>query len=165
MGGEGLALLVGALVVVAAVTREGRAKQRVGVGIGVVVLDGPRVLLGKRKSSHGQGMWAFPGGWLEVGESFEDCARRELMEETGLVANHITVLPISPSNNILPNTHSASVFCLAEVGAAQPRLLEPDKCFAWEFVDQHEALTTLELFPSARHCLEQLSQFKESNVH
>lgn len=156
MGGEGLALLVGALVVVAAVAGRGRARQRVGVGIGVVVLHGQRVLLGRRKASHGQGTWAFPGGWLEVGESFEDCARRELLEETGLVAGRVAVLPIPPSNNILPGTHSASVFCLAEVGEAQPQLLEPDKCFAWAFVDRREALAELELFPSARHCLEQL---------
>lgn len=56
------------------------------VGVGVVVIHGKKILLGKRKNSHGEGEWAFPGGHLEFGESVQECAKRELLEETGLVA-------------------------------------------------------------------------------
>ena len=54
------------------------------IGVAVIVVKSDRVLLGKRKGAHGAGTWAFPGGHLAFGESFEACAHREVMEETGL---------------------------------------------------------------------------------
>jgi 8-oxo-dGTP pyrophosphatase MutT (NUDIX family) len=42
------------------------------------------VLLGKRAIKPGKGLWSFPGGAVEAGESFKDCAFREFREETGL---------------------------------------------------------------------------------
>ncbi|EPQ26980.1 uncharacterized protein PFL1_05615 [Pseudozyma flocculosa PF-1] len=55
------------------------------VGVGVLVLnERGRILLGKRTGSHGAGTLALPGGHLELHESFEDCAIREVLEETGI---------------------------------------------------------------------------------
>ncbi|WP_312464265.1 nucleotide triphosphate diphosphatase NUDT15, partial [Pantoea endophytica] len=54
------------------------------VGIGVLVFRDGKLLLGQRKGSHGAGDWSAPGGHLEFGESPEACARREVLEETGL---------------------------------------------------------------------------------
>jgi 8-oxo-dGTP diphosphatase len=42
------------------------------------------VLLIQRKNPPYQGMWAFPGGFLEIDETLEETAARELEEETGL---------------------------------------------------------------------------------
>ena len=54
------------------------------VGVGVLILRDGKVLLGRRKGSHGAGCWSAPGGHLEFGETLEDCAAREVLEETGL---------------------------------------------------------------------------------
>lgn len=59
------------------------AHPRVGVAT-FVVDDRDYILIGKRKGSHGSGTLALPGGHLEWQESFEECAARELVEETGI---------------------------------------------------------------------------------
>ncbi len=59
------------------------------VGVGVMILKEGKVLLGKRKGSHGAGEYSFPGGHLEYMESFEDCARREIEEECGIKVKNL----------------------------------------------------------------------------
>lgn len=57
--------------------------------VGVMILKEGSVLLGKRKNAHGEGEYSFPGGHLEHLESFERCARREVLEEYGLSIKNI----------------------------------------------------------------------------
>ena len=71
----------------AAAAREFPAVPRVGVG--AVVLDGPRVLLARRGRPPSQGKWSIPGGLVHLGERIEDALVREIEEESGL---HIRVL-------------------------------------------------------------------------
>ncbi|HEY4060167.1 MAG TPA: NUDIX domain-containing protein, partial [Kofleriaceae bacterium] len=59
--------------------------ERPRVGIGVLVMKDGKLLLGKRRGSHGEGEYASPGGHLEHLERVADCAAREVAEETGLV--------------------------------------------------------------------------------
>jgi len=59
-------------------------KKRPTVGIGVCIIKDGKVLLGKRINSHGEGSWSFPGGHLEMYETWENCAKREVLEETDL---------------------------------------------------------------------------------
>jgi ADP-ribose pyrophosphatase YjhB (NUDIX family) len=59
------------------------------VGIGLCVLRPDAVLLVRRARPPNRGAWALPGGAQELGETAEDAARRELLEETGLVAGKL----------------------------------------------------------------------------
>jgi 8-oxo-dGTP diphosphatase len=52
----------------------------------LVVNDCGQLLLGKRAVEPARGQWCLPGGFVELGESMEQAALRELQEETGLVA-------------------------------------------------------------------------------
>ena len=108
------------------------ATESVRVGVGVLILRDGHVLLGKRRGSHGAGTWAAPGGHLEFGESVEDCARRETLEETGLALR--TVTPGPYTNTVMQDAgrHYVTCFVVAEVlPAAVARVVEPDKCEAW----------------------------------
>jgi mutator protein MutT len=60
--------------------------ERPVVAVGVVLLDGDRVLLVRRARPPGVGKWTVPGGKVGLGETMRDAAARELMEETGLAA-------------------------------------------------------------------------------
>ncbi|KAA3450868.1 DNA mismatch repair protein MutT [Mesorhizobium sp. SARCC-RB16n] len=60
--------------------------------VSVAVVRGDTVLLVKRARSPSQGLYAFPGGKVEAGETLEEAARRELLEETGLRATGLRPL-------------------------------------------------------------------------
>lgn len=55
------------------------------VGVGALVVKDGRVLLVKRGVEPSLGLWAIPGGMLELGETLQEGAEREILEETGVV--------------------------------------------------------------------------------
>lgn len=57
-----------------------------------VVIREDRVLLVKRRNEPDAGLWGFPGGHVELGETALDAARRELHEETGVQARALRYL-------------------------------------------------------------------------
>lgn len=101
------------------------------VGIGIIVIKEGRFLIGKRKNTHGEGMWAFPGGHLEYRETPEECARRELEEETGLIAE--AVKRSHWTNDFIGEKHYVTLFM--QVTAFSGALInkEPHKCERWEW--------------------------------
>ncbi len=104
---------------------------QVRVGVGVLVLHQGLVLLGKRRGSHGAGTWSAPGGRLEFGEQFEDCAARELKEETGLSARHYELGPYSNDLFADAGEQYVTIFVVARGILGRPVNLEPHKCEGW----------------------------------
>lgn len=68
------------------------------VGAGVFIYKDNKVLLQKRRDN---GYWSFHGGGVDAGESLEAAAKRELFEETGLVANTMTMLGVFSGEDML----------------------------------------------------------------
>ena len=67
--------------------KEGRRyPERPIVGVLAVVMRGDRVLVVRRANPPMPGRWGFPGGVLELGETVAQGAMRELLEETGVIA-------------------------------------------------------------------------------
>ncbi len=54
------------------------------IGVGAVIIKDGKILLEKRKNEPGKGKWSIPGGLVELGETIEQTAIREVKEETGL---------------------------------------------------------------------------------
>lgn len=105
------------------------------IGVGVIMLRQGRLLLGERRGAHGAGSWALPGGHLEFGESVEDCARREALEETGLTLLNLRRGPWSNDIFEAEGRHYVTLFMLAEAGPGEPERCEPEKCGGWHWFD------------------------------
>lgn len=106
------------------------AHPRVGVGV-LVVRGGDQFLLGKRCGKHIPGVYAAPGGHLESGESFADCARREVLEETGLQATDVRFLCLGHYQ--FGSSQYVDVDMVANCPEGTPIAMEPDKCFEWKW--------------------------------
>tara|TARA_B110000008_G_scaffold116821_1_gene119575 strand:- start:411 stop:863 length:453 start_codon:yes stop_codon:yes gene_type:complete len=62
-----------------------------------------------------EGMWAFPGGFVDYGEDPEDAVIRELLEETGVVGKYPLPLTILGTPGRDPRKHCIGLFYLVEV--------------------------------------------------
>jgi len=115
-------------------------KVRVGVGVFILASrseppTNPSFLIGKRINSHGSGTFALPGGHLEFGETPEECAAREVLEETGLAVSDLRFL--TATNDYMPDEgkHYVTLFmvCVRRNKGDEPQVLERDKCEGWEW--------------------------------
>ncbi len=104
------------------------------IGIGVMIFKDGKVLLGKRNGSHGAGEHAFPGGHLEYLESFEECARRETREETGIEIKNIHFQFLTNVIKYAPK-HYVHIGLIADCESGEPQVLEPEKCESWSWYD------------------------------
>ena len=111
------------------------------VGANVFLVRDSKLLLGRRKNIFGDGTWALPGGHLETGESMTGAAKRELDEETGLIAKGMKFVALV--NNVQDNGHYIQVGFLAEGVEGEPQLKEPDKCYEWKWYDLDQLPDTL----------------------
>lgn len=92
------------------------------VGVGVIIRRDDQVLLVRRKSVHGSGTWSTPGGHLDPGETLEECAAREAVEETGIEVENVRFRAIT--NDVFADEalHYLTVWMEAECRSGEPEL-------------------------------------------
>jgi len=113
----------------------GKKNSKPEIGVGVIVLQNNQVLLGKRKNAHGDGDWSFPGGHLELFESWEECARRETFEETGILIKNVQFATATNDLFLDDKKHFVTLMMVCEYASGSVKVMEPDKCEKWEWFD------------------------------
>ena len=103
------------------------AKQ-VRVGVGVFIIKDGKFLVQQRHGSHDSDTWALPGGGMEFGETFEETAKREVLEETGLHIKNIRFAALTNDIFTKSGKHFATIWMLADWESGTERIMEPKKC-------------------------------------
>jgi ADP-ribose pyrophosphatase YjhB (NUDIX family) len=135
-----------------------KEKKKVGAGFGVMLLKDRKVLLGRRHDDaekadsalRGEGTWTMPGGKLEFGESFEQGAKREVLEETGMILKNPRVICVNNDKN--EHAHFITIGVLATDFEGEPRVMEPDEITEWRWFTSQELPKNI--FPPSKKILE-----------
>ncbi|MCX6774212.1 MAG: NUDIX domain-containing protein [Candidatus Micrarchaeota archaeon] len=130
-------------------------KKKVGVGFGVMILKNGKILLGKRhedpeKASsllNGAGTWTMPGGKLHFGETFEEGAKREVLEETGIRLSKVNVICVN--QDMVETAHFITMGLFSDSFEGDAKVMEPDEITEWRWFDLNSLPSPL-YFPSAK---------------
>jgi len=130
-------------------------KKRVGVGFGVMLLKDGKILLGHRhvdpekagSELRGEGTWTMPGGKFEWGESFEEGARREVLEETSIKLKTIKIIGVNNDKNQF--AHFITIAMFSDDFEGTPQVMEPDEITEWRWFS-FDNLPKPIYFPSAK---------------
>ena len=104
-------------------------------GVGVLVWQKKRLLLGKRLNKDESFCWQFPGGHLENNESIIECAQREVLEETGLQISKLRHLGFTDKPFEINQRQYVTLLVSCEYESGKAQALEPDKCETWQWFD------------------------------
>ncbi|MBO4474472.1 MAG: NUDIX domain-containing protein [Clostridiales bacterium] len=134
----------------------------IATGAGVIIVNEKNeILLGKRTDN---GYWDYPAGGMELGESFEECARREALEETGLLCGKMELLTtISGKNTFYTYPNGDQIFIAGlificfqysgEMKAQEEEVAEQRFFSIYEMPENSNPLKT-EVFEKVREYLE-----------
>lgn len=129
--------------------------KKIGVGFGVMILREGKVLLGRRHDDpekadsllKGAGTWTMPGGKLHFGESFEEGAKREVFEETGIKVKDVKVICVN--NDRVEDAHFVTIGLLCEDFEGGAEVREPEEIVEWRWFSLEELPSPL-YFPSKK---------------
>lgn len=127
----------------------------------MIYRDG-KILLGLRHSDpakaqsalRGEGTWTMPGGKLEFGETIEEGAKREALEETGLILNEVKVIGVNTDKNVHAHFITLATYCDNFTG--EPELKEPEEIVEWRWFDINNLPE-----PMFRSCVHIMENYKQ----
>jgi 8-oxo-dGTP diphosphatase len=107
------------------------------VGVGVIITREHEVLLLRRRNVHGAGTWSTPGGHLDFGESPEQCAVREVKEETGLDIDAVAFRAITNDVFMAEGRHYITIWMESRHTGGEPIVAAPEEAseigwFPWD---------------------------------
>jgi 8-oxo-dGTP diphosphatase len=119
-----------------------RVRETVRVGVGVIVVannnnkeesEPCKIYAGLRKGSHGAGTLALPGGHLELLETWQDCAVREIREEMNVELTNLQFAHVTNDIMEKEGKHYVTIFMMGRLkdDSLPPQNMEPDKCEGW----------------------------------
>ena len=118
-----------------------RGIDYIGVGVGALILDPQgRLFLSRRgpQAKNERGLWEFPGGAVEFGETLAQALKREMFEEYGIQIEVGDLLDVF--DHILPeeSQHWISPTFICRIVSEAPVIREPGKCaeIGWFGLDE-----------------------------
>ncbi len=118
-----------------------RGIDYIGVGVGAILVNKEgHVFLARRgpKAKNEQGLWEFPGGSVEFGETLAKALQREMYEEYGIVIAVGALVDVV--DHILPQEHQhwVSPTFICQIVSGEPYIRELEKCteIGWFGLDQ-----------------------------
>lgn len=127
-------------------------KRRPFAQVAVFVTDKSKpgyVVLGKRKEFVGGGLYQVPCGEIEFGETWEEAARREVLESVAMYICDLKVCSVVDSVEATIGYHAVTVFVRSAVDASrptEPRAMQPDRSDSWHWRLWHELPSSSELY-------------------
>ena len=98
--------------------------------VSILISDGERVVLGKRRGEPGRGWWALPSGYVEYDEDYVTTAIREAEEETGLEVEVRSVVNVV-STFVSPRFHFLGIYVVADVVGGELQAGDDLEAVAW----------------------------------
>ena len=118
-----------------------RGVDYIGVGVGAIIIDNQgRLFLARRgnKAKNERGLWEFPGGSVELGETLAEALRREMREEFGIEITVGELLDVIDHILKEEGQHWVSPTYICTIASGEPYIREPEKCaeIGWFHTDE-----------------------------
>lgn len=138
-----------------------RGIDYIGVGVGAILVNGRgQMFLARRgpTAKNERGLWEFPGGSVEFGETLADALRREMREEYGIEIIVGELLDVI--DHILPEEqqHWVSPTFICMIASGEPGIREPGKCseIGWFFPYEVPGDLTMVTRENVKHYLHRI---------
>jgi 8-oxo-dGTP diphosphatase len=118
-----------------------RGIDYIGVGVGAILVNEEGLIFLARRgptAKNEQGLWEFPGGSVEFGETLAEALQREMYEEYGIKVSIRELVDVVDHILSQEHQHWVSPTFICQIRSGEPYIREPEKCteIGWFGVDQ-----------------------------